>query len=64
MQSLSARPSNAAESQQWNYTAGVAYAVATPVFEGPFDLLLHLILRDEVDLYSVRLSAIVYGYLA
>ena len=31
----------------------------TEVFEGPFDLLLHLILRDEVDLYSVQLTAIV-----
>lgn len=42
----------------------MAYAVATPVFEGPFDLLLHLILREEVDLYCVRLSDIVDGYLA
>jgi hypothetical protein len=28
----------------------VSYAVQTDVYEGPFDLLLHLILRDEVDL--------------
>ena len=28
------------------------YEVQTPVFEGPFDLLLHLILREQVDLYS------------
>ena len=26
------------------------YEVRTPVFEGPFDLLLHLILKEEVDL--------------
>jgi segregation and condensation protein A len=42
----------------------VGYAVQTPVFEGPFDLLLHLILRERVDLYEVRLSDIVDAYLA
>lgn len=39
-------------------------AVQTEVFEGPFDLLLHLILREQVDLYDVSLSAIVDAYLA
>jgi segregation and condensation protein A len=39
------------------------YAVQTPVFEGPFDLLLHLILAEQVDLYEVRLSTIVDSYL-
>ena len=38
--------------------------VRTEVFEGPFDLLLHLILRDEVDLYEVSLFEIVDAYLA
>jgi segregation and condensation protein A len=42
----------------------VAVDVATPVFQGPFDLLLHLILQDQVDLYEVRLSDIVDAYLA
>jgi segregation and condensation protein A len=42
----------------------MAYAVRTPVFEGPFDLLLHLILRQEVELWDVSLSEIVDGYLA
>lgn len=37
--------------------------VTTPVFEGPFDLLLHLILSDRVDLYEVRLADIVDAYL-
>ncbi len=41
----------------------VAYAVQTPVFEGPFDLLLHLILREQVDLYDISLSTIVDAYL-
>lgn len=35
------------------------YSVQTPVFEGPFDLLLHLILRKQVDVYEVSLAAIV-----
>ncbi|HEY8547223.1 MAG TPA: ScpA family protein [Acidimicrobiales bacterium] len=42
----------------------MSYEVQTPVFEGPFDLLLHLILREQVDLYEVSLSTIVDGYLA
>lgn len=42
----------------------MAVEVHTPVFEGPFDLLLHLILRDEVDLYEVSLHTIVDAYLA
>ncbi|HEX2700164.1 MAG TPA: ScpA family protein [Acidimicrobiales bacterium] len=40
------------------------YEVSTPVFEGPFDLLLHLITRQQVDLYEVSLSAIVDAYVA
>ena len=39
------------------------YEVSTPVFEGPFDLLLHLIVRDQVDLYEVSLATIVDAYL-
>ena len=35
----------------------------TPVYEGPFDLLLHLILSDEVDVYEVSLTSIVDAYL-
>lgn len=40
------------------------YEVSTPVYEGPFDLLLHLILRDQVDLYEVSLAGIVDSFLA
>ena len=39
------------------------YQVQTPVFEGPFDLLLHLILQEQVDLYEISLLRIVDGYL-
>ncbi len=41
----------------------MAFDVATPVYEGPFDLLLHLILKEQVDIYEVRLATIVDAYL-
>ncbi len=41
----------------------MAFEVATPVYEGPFDLLLHLILKEQVDIYEVPLSRIVDAYL-
>ena len=41
----------------------MAYEVTTTGFDGPFDLLLHLILREQVDLYEVSLSLIVDAYL-
>ena len=44
--------------------AGTGYRVQTPVFEGPFDLLLHLILREEVELWEVPLARIVDAFLA
>jgi segregation and condensation protein A len=46
------------------YARKVAIDVATPVYEGPFDLLLHLILREEVDIHEISLSTIVDAYLA
>ncbi len=42
----------------------MSFKVETPVFAGPFDLLLHLILKEEVELYEVSLSPIVDAYLA
>ena len=42
----------------------MAYEVSTEVFDGPFDLLLHLILREELDLYEISLARIVDSYLA
>ena len=38
--------------------------VQTAVYEGPFDLLLQLILKEQVDLYEVSLCRIVDAYLA
>jgi len=42
----------------------VAYEVNTPVFDGPFDLLLHLILKEEVDIHEISLLTIVEAYIA
>jgi segregation and condensation protein A len=41
----------------------MAFDVATPVYDGPFDLLLHLILKEEVDIHEVSLTRIVEAYL-
>jgi segregation and condensation protein A len=40
------------------------YIVRTPEFEGPFDLLMHLIARQRVDLWRVSLAAITRDYVA
>jgi len=45
------------------YGVGVAVEVTTPVYEGPFDLLLQLILKEQVDIYEVNLSTIVDAYM-
>jgi segregation and condensation protein A len=39
------------------------YQVALPVFEGPLDLLLHLIEREELDITQVSLAQITNQYL-
>lgn len=41
----------------------MAIDVHTPVYHGPFDLLLQLILKEQVDLYEVDLARIVDAYL-
>ena len=46
-----------------SYEASSSYKVQTESFEGPFDLLLHLILKEEVELYDINLSEIVDAYL-
>jgi segregation and condensation protein A len=42
----------------------MTYEVSTSVYEGPVDLLLSLILKQEVDLWEISLSRIVDEYLA
>jgi segregation and condensation protein A len=39
------------------------YAVKLPVFEGPLDLLLHLIRQNEVDVTDIPIAAIAEQYL-
>src|SRR3990170_8750914 len=41
----------------------MAYEVKLEVFEGPIDLLLHLITRQRVDIYDVSISTIPDEYL-
>jgi len=43
---------------------GESYRVTLPVFEGPLDLLLHLIQREELDITAISLVQITDQYLA
>ncbi len=42
----------------------MAYAVFTPAFEGPIDLLLHLVTSHEVDVVDIPLLPVVDGFVA
>jgi segregation and condensation protein A len=39
------------------------YKVKLEIFEGPLDLLLYLIKRDEIDIYEISLERITHQYL-
>lgn len=39
------------------------YTVKVPVFEGPLDLLLHLIREHKIDIYDIPISLITHQYL-
>jgi len=39
-----------------------AYKVTVPAFQGPLDLLLHLIKKNEVDIYDIPISTITREY--
>ncbi|MCX7716860.1 MAG: segregation/condensation protein A [Candidatus Sumerlaeaceae bacterium] len=41
----------------------MTYTIKLPVFEGPFDLLLHLIKVNEMDISDIRISEITQQYL-
>ena len=41
----------------------MTYKVQLPVFEGPLDLLLHLIKKEELDIYDIPISKITDQYL-
>lgn len=42
----------------------MTYRVKLPVFEGPLDLLLHLLERDEIDIWDIPIAHITDQYLA
>ena len=39
------------------------YQVKLPVFEGPFDLLYHLIEEQKIDLYDIPIAQVAEQYL-
>ncbi|MCL2677587.1 MAG: segregation/condensation protein A [Clostridiales bacterium] len=41
----------------------MSYQLRLPVFEGPFDLLLHLIEKNQVDIYDIPIAEITRQYL-
>ncbi|HOB82745.1 MAG TPA: segregation/condensation protein A [Peptococcaceae bacterium] len=41
----------------------MSYQVKLPVFEGPMDLLLHLIEKNELDIYNIPIALITQQYL-
>lgn len=43
--------------------ATAEYQIQLPVFEGPFDLLLHLIRENQVDIYDIPIAEITAQYL-
>lgn len=54
------KQSNSGESQLSLFTG---FPVTIEIFEGPLDLLLHLVRREEVDIAEVSISAITEQYL-
>ena len=42
----------------------MGYEVRTEVFAGPFELLLHLVTEQQVELFDIRLADVVAAYLA
>ena len=45
------------------FTADVSFEIKLPLFEGPFDLLLFFIERDELDIYDIPISKITDDFL-
>src|SRR3954469_24521647 len=41
----------------------MSYQVKIDIFEGPFDLLLHLIQKNDLDIYDIPISDITSEYL-
>lgn len=41
----------------------MSYKISLPIFEGPFDLLFHLIEKNEVDIYDIPIHKITTQYI-
>jgi len=41
----------------------VSYKIVLPIFEGPFDLLFHLLDKNEMDIYDIPIAKITQQYL-
>jgi len=41
----------------------VSFEIKLPLFEGPFDLMLFFIERDELDIYDIPISKITHDFL-
>src|SRR3990170_6176740 len=41
----------------------MAYEIRLDIFEGPLDLLLYLIKKNEIDIYNIPIALITYQYL-
>jgi len=41
----------------------VSFEIKLPLFEGPFDLMLFFIERDELDIYDIPISKITNDFL-
>lgn len=48
----------------YNVNQTTSYQIRLPQFEGPFDLLLFFIERDELDIYNIPISNIIKDFLA
>jgi segregation and condensation protein A len=44
--------------------AAISYQIKLPQFEGPFDLLLFFIERDELDIYNIPITRIIKDFLS
>jgi segregation and condensation protein A len=47
----------------YHYMASTTYQIKLPQFEGPFDLLLFFIERDELDIYNIPIARITADFL-
>ncbi len=57
---LTAVPEDAGEDEKMDH----AYKVELDIFEGPLDLLLYLVKRDEIDIYDISIERITTQYMS